>query len=110
MNAEASPHVPRAERFSLPVSILYRRAGDVRWREGHTENISRSGVLFRAVEPVDVQMPVEILLDLPAAVAGAAAGASLCHGRIVRHEPDQSAPPAFAAAISDWEALDLNPA
>ncbi len=110
MNAQTPQQVPRAERFALPTSILYRPAGDGRWREGRAENVSRSGVLFRGMEPVGLQMPVEILMDLPAEVAGAEAGASLCRGLIVRQEPDpRDARPAFAAAISDWEVLQFDP-
>ena len=110
MNAQPSQHVPRAERFALPATILYRPAGDIRWREGRTENISRSGVLFRGVEAVDLQTPVEMLLEMPAEVAGAAAGASLCRGRIVRYEAeDGGAQPALAAVISDWEAFQADP-
>ena len=110
MNAQTPHQVPRAERFTLPASILYRPAGDARWREGRAENISRSGVLFRGVEPVDVLMPVEILMDMPEQVAGAAAGATLCRGQIVRQEPaPRVARTAFAAAISDWEVLQFDP-
>lgn len=110
MNPQATPHVPRAPRFTLPASILYRPAGDIRWREGRTENISRSGVLFRGVEAVDLQTPVEMVLELPAEVAGATAGASLCRGRIVRQYADGGdEQPAFAAVISDWEAFQADP-
>ena len=108
MNAQASQHVPRAERFALPASILYRPAGDIRWREGRAENISRSGLLFRGMEPVDLQMPVEILMDVPEQVAGPAAGASLCRGRIVRQDDGRDAR-VFAATISDWEVLQFDP-
>ena len=110
MNAHASQQVPRAERFALPAAILYRPAGDARWREGRAENISRSGALFRGMEPVDLQMPVEILMDMPEEVAGSAAGAALCRGRIVRQDPDErDARRSFAAAISDWERLQFDP-
>lgn len=110
MSAQASQHVPRAERFALPTSILYRPAGDIRWRQGRAENISRSGLLFRGVEPVDLQMPVEILMDVPEEVAGSAAGASLCRGQIVRQNPDErDAQQVFAATISDWESLQADP-
>jgi hypothetical protein len=110
MNTEVAPQIPRAERFARPATILYRRAGDVRWREGRTENISRSGVLFRGMEPVELQAPVEIVMDLPAEVAGAGAGMSLGRGRIVRQQPEEhDVLTAFAATINDWEKLALGP-
>jgi hypothetical protein len=102
--------VPRAQRFSLPSSILYRPAGEFRWREGRTENISESGVLFRGLEAVNVETAVEIMVDVPAEVLGKAAGASLGRGRIVRLERERlDARPAFAAAISNWEVLQPDP-
>ena len=110
MNANGPRYMPRAQRYLLPSWILYRPAGDVRWREGRTENISESGVLFHGAEPIDVEMPVEVMMDLPAQVRGAAGGASLGRGRIVRHQTERSdARPAFAAAISDWELVNVDP-
>jgi len=110
MTPEGSRFVPRAERFTRPSSILYRPAGEFRWRQGQTENISRSGVLFHGMEPVDVQMAVEIMLDLPAGVLGKTTGTSLGRGRIVRRDAERfDARPTFAAAISDWEPLQVDP-
>jgi hypothetical protein len=110
MNAEDSGRVPRAQRFTLPSSILYRPAGEFRWREGRTENISESGVLFRGLEAITVEMAVEIMMDVPAEVLGKAAGASLGRGRIVRLEMERlDARPALAAAISNWELLQPDP-
>ena len=37
----------RAPRFSLRLPIRYRTVGEPAWHDGTTENISRSGVLFR---------------------------------------------------------------
>jgi hypothetical protein len=110
MNANGPQYVPRAQRFLLPSWILYRPAGEVRWREGRTENISQSGVLFHGMEPIDVQIPVEVMMDLPAQLLGTPGGASLGRGRNVRHQTERSdARPAFAAAISDWEVLNVDP-
>ncbi len=84
--------------------MLYRPEGDPHWRQGRTENISQSGVLFRAAEPMELETPVEMLLDMPAEVAGDAAGASMCRGRVVRRESDRVDPrPALAVAIVGWE-------
>jgi hypothetical protein len=108
MSARPPRFVPRAKRFSLPSWILYRPLGEVRWREGRTENISESGVLFHGMEPVPVEMPVELMMKVPAEIAGPAGGTSLGRGRIVRHGTERSdARPTFAAAITGWETLKI---
>src|SRR3974390_258670 len=38
----------RAQRFNLHLPLRYRRVGEQGWRNGTTENISRSGMLFLA--------------------------------------------------------------
>ena len=40
----------RATRFDLHLPLKYRLVGESGWREGTTENISRSGMLFQAEE------------------------------------------------------------
>ncbi len=110
MTSHGPMFAPRAQRVSLLSWILYRPAGDPRWREGRTENVSRSGVLFHGAETVDVHVPVEIMMTLPAEVAGSAAGASVGRGRIVRHGTERSdARPTFAAAITGWETVRMDP-
>jgi hypothetical protein len=42
----------RATRFDLHLPLKYRLVGESGWREGTTENISRSGMLFQAEEPI----------------------------------------------------------
>ena len=106
MSVRPPQFVPRAERFSLSSWILYRPLGEVRWREGRIENISESGVLFHGMEPVPVEMPVELMMMVPEEIAGLAVGTALGRGRIVRHGTERSnARPTFAAAITGWETL-----
>jgi len=71
----------RAPRLPLNLQLRYRSVGAVRWHEGRVENISRSGVLFRATELVDVDAQVEITLLIPVQPS---ASAIVCRGRIVR--------------------------
>src|SRR5581483_1087399 len=40
----------RAQRFNLHLPLRYRKLGEQSWRKGTTENISRSGLLFRGEE------------------------------------------------------------
>lgn len=97
--------LPRAPRFAIPIPILYRTPGDLVWLQGWTENISRSGVLFRADRQIPLNTPVEMLLDIPKFIASPVAGAAICRGRIVRTErplPTEDRP-AFAARIFEYE-------
>lgn len=96
---------PRAPRFAIPIAILYRTPGDAAWMEGWTENISRSGVLFRAERALELDAPVEMMLDLPTFISTPVAGQAICRGRIVRavaHSPLEDRP-AFAARIFEYE-------
>jgi hypothetical protein len=94
----------------MPSWILYRPAGDERWREGRIENVSETGVLFHAGEPVELEMAVEVMMTMPAEVGGAVTGTSLGRGHIVRRGTERSdARPTFAAAITGWEELRLDP-
>ena len=100
-----SHYVPRAPRFAIPITILYRTSGDTSWQQGWTENISKSGVLFRAYRAIKLNTPVEMLLDIPTFLATPVAGSAICRGRIVRAErptPDEDRP-AFAARIFEYE-------
>lgn len=100
----------RAPRYRLRIPLKYRSSGDPQWREARTENISRSGVLFRTEHPMPLQTPIEMLLALPAELAGGAAAATvICRGRIVRTEARASdddstgdARPAVAATIGGY--------
>ena len=51
--------IPRASRFVVRLLVRYRTAGDPDWRNGMTENISRSGILFRPERPVEPKTPVD---------------------------------------------------
>lgn len=69
--------------------------------DGTTENISYSGVLFRADGVLDVDTPIEIDIALP--FGRSAASDLLCQARIVRAETRASErPTALAAAFSDY--------
>ena len=94
----------RASRFPLHLSVRYRRVGDPQWHEGKTENISRSGVLFRAEDSVQVDTDIEIRLALPVAAPGSGRPEVSCRGRVVRTiSPSNNEPwPGSAIAIDDY--------
>jgi hypothetical protein len=79
--------------------MRYRAAGESAWRAGYTENISRSGVLFRTSDAVPPRTPIEILLALPVEVGGSN-DTVLCRGRVVRMEPPAAGEPQPAVAAS----------
>jgi PAS domain S-box-containing protein len=94
----------RAQRFKLNLPLRYRQIGQHDWRMGTTENISRSGLLFRAEERIAPNVQLEINLVLPAEIAGLASTEVLCRGEVVRtieaETPAMS--PALAAKILQY--------
>jgi len=94
----------RAQRFKLNLPLKYRQIGDRDWRVGTTENISRSGMLFRAEELISPNVQLEINLVLPPEIAGLAAAEVMCRGEVVR-TVEAEAPatsPALAAKILQY--------
>ena len=68
-----------------------------------TENISRSGILFRPERPVEPKTPVEMILVLPGGVAGEPPSHLRCRGEIVPSEAEGSdTAPVAAAAVDDY--------
>ena len=94
----------RAKRFDVPVPLRYRLAGTAAWSEGRIENISRSGLLFRAERPLPVDTAVEMTFALPVGPAGRDL---FCRGRIVRTIPgtDPLGPAGVAATIAVFRFL-----
>jgi PAS domain S-box-containing protein len=94
----------RAKRFNLHVPLKYRLVGEGGWRQGTTENISRSGMLFRAEEMIPPRAQLEINFVLPAEIAGLSAAEVVCRGEIVRAlKPEQpTMGPALAAKILQY--------
>ena len=102
---EAEAGLPqRAPRFTLQLPVHYRLAGESLWRHGTTENISRSGVLFRADQPLEPNAHLEFSVELPTDVFGMAATEILCRGEVVRQvdPPEEGMSRALAARIVDY--------
>ena len=101
----------RAQRFNLQLPLKYRLNGESDWRVGQTENISRSGMLFRAEEMIPPTAQLEINLVLPAEIAGLTAAEVVCKGEVVRAlEADpRSAGPAMAARILQYHFQHVSP-
>ena len=94
----------RAQRFTLNLPLRYRLLGEENWKQGTTENISRSGMLFRAEEMLQPSAQVEINLVLPAEIAGLSAAEVVCRGEVVRSVEPENAQmnPALAAKILQY--------
>jgi hypothetical protein len=94
----------RAKRFAIRIPIHYRKPHTSRWFEGTTENISYSGVLFRAESLLQPKTTVELRFELPAAILGEAPGEIFCKGVVVRIEesPISAVTPALAVHIDGY--------
>jgi hypothetical protein len=75
--------VPRAERVTLPIPIMYRRSSDDEWFQSRVVNLSASGVLFGPSE-LEPGASVEIILSPPAGVGMIASGKQVCVAEVVR--------------------------
>jgi CheY-like chemotaxis protein len=95
----------RAQRFNLHLPLKYRLVGEGDWRKGTTENISRSGMLFRTDEMIPLSTQLEINLVLPAEIAGVSAAEVVCRGEVVRALPPEqpTMSPALAAKILQYQ-------
>ncbi len=77
---------PRERRLSHRVPVLFRSTGSDEWIEGVTENVSRSGLLFRSSSPLEAGCSLELILEMPHDLTGNAAARVLCEGSLVRVE------------------------
>ena len=82
------------------MTLRYRPVGQESWKQGTVENISRSGVLFRAEGEVDLKTAIDISLVLEVPAAGKPPEV-LCWGEIVRAVRKEGHPE-LAAKILDY--------
>lgn len=94
--------IERAQRFANPLPLRYRPAGHKGWKQGTVENISRSGVLFRAQQEIAVDTAVDIALVLEGA-PGKKPPEVVCWGVIVREVPGDESSPLLAARIVHYD-------
>ena len=94
--------IERAQRFSIPMTLRYRPAGKKAWKKGTVENISRSGVLFRAQGKIAEQTAVDIALVLEGLLSEEPPEV-LCWGVIVRMAPSEKSPALMAAKIVHYD-------
>lgn len=106
--------VPRARRLRAEIPLEYRQAGTDKWYTGVVENISQSGIFFRASEVLTHDTDLELVFEMPEEITGQPNSRVLCKGYIVRAirvpATKGSRPePGLAAAISGYTFLPENP-
>ena len=94
----------RARRFSVQMPMRYRVNGQKRWWRGTTDNVSRSGVLFRGELAAVPNTALEMSMVLPGAVLGSGATEVACKGTVVRvvTSPTADSLVALATTISHY--------
>jgi len=75
----------RARRFPIHLPVRYRLSSSPEWFEAYTENVSRSGVLFRTDRTFEPTTALDVRLELPAVDNGERVrGEVVCKGEVVR--------------------------
>lgn len=98
----------RERRLRHVVPVLYRVGASDEWLNGTSENLSRSGLLFRADAEILIGAPIEIKLEMPEELTGEWSAEVLCKGNVARVTPVMGRgkdPAAFliACAIDDYD-------
>jgi hypothetical protein len=82
-----SDSADRKQRIETELAINFRKVGEYAWSMGKTSNISRSGVLFRAVNSVGPSTSLEIEFVAPSEFGDEAGQLVACRGKVVRMSP-----------------------
>ena len=88
-----------ARRIPLQTQLRYREIGDADWCDGQTENVSRSGILFRGQQTGEPNSAIELVVIFPETETGPG-GRALCSGHIVRASSRNDSGISLAARIS----------
>ncbi len=75
---------PRERRLRHSVPVQCRAAGSDTWTEGVTENISRSGLLFRITATYEPGTNLELKFEMPKELTGEASAEVIAHGTVAR--------------------------
>jgi hypothetical protein len=77
----------RKRRYEVNWPLQYRRLNEAEWRPGRTINMSISGVLFEAEEPLPPAEPVELSIMFQATGRHIPSSLVTASGFVVRTEP-----------------------
>ena len=97
---EATRYLPRPPRYPIAAALEYRAASEAEWRRGTTVNISRSGILFRGEENLELKTILEMRILLSADMLGGEGAIVECWGPVIRQAPPDSADPRPGLAAS----------
>jgi len=75
---------PRERRLKWTADVHYRVKGTDQWFEGKAENVSRSGLLFLANEPLEAGAELELALEMPVEIIGVPGTRVVCAGNVAR--------------------------
>lgn len=89
-NRDRSSALPRATRYDIVTTLLYRVRGETTWQEGLLKNFSVSGMLIAAKHPLDVGTSIEMRFTLPIELKGSSAADVFCRGYVVRSTKELS--------------------
>ena len=108
-----SAWTPRERRLKHEVPVLYRAVGTQDWQEGTTENISRSGVLFRSPVSIDPQTKLELKFEMPKELTGETPAQVVCQAtvrRVIESAGGKKQTPYFslACAVADYDFAEKN--
>ena len=94
----------RAQRYGIHIHLRYRLSGGSKWWKGTTENISRSGVLFRGEEFAEPKTPLELTFVLPKEIFGVRPAEVICKGMVIWSERprEKGKLPSLATTISHY--------
>jgi hypothetical protein len=80
--------MPRERRLRHRVSVQFRLPGAADWVDATSENISRSGLLFRHSAALQVGTELQLMFEMPEELAGHRPAQAICMGSVVRVTPD----------------------
>lgn len=81
---------PRSRRLRWQKPLLFRESGASEWSPGMLQNISESGVSFRAERALPQEAEVEMIFVMPQEITGQPNSKVLCRGELVRIQGEDS--------------------
>lgn len=108
-----SAWTPRERRLRHEVPVQFRVKGTEEWSQGTTENISKSGVLFRSPLSMEPETKLELKFEMPKELTGDAPAEVVCQGsvrRVIANPVTKKQPATFniACAVAGYDFTALN--
>jgi hypothetical protein len=95
----------RERRLRFETPVLYRQKETHEWLHGLSENISRTGLLFQVTEALAAGTQLELILEMPAEITGAAGAKVICQATVTRVARQDKNRPRLGVAIGDYQFL-----